>query len=404
METAAGIRRQNRFQVLRAIHADPMPTRKSIAGQTDLSLATVTSIVGELIAGGVVCEVAIRRQPAGRPTAQLALNPNCGVLLGVDIAETYVHVEVFDTSLTSLAATQCELHGSKNSPRLVADRVREAISQAAQSQVIEGRQILAVGVSAPGQVDQVGGTSVFAPNWDWHDVPLREMLAGAVEAPIVLDNPLKAQAIAELWANGGGSVEVLVVLNVGTGVGAGIAINRQLFRGPTNSAGEWGHTVLVADGRPCRCGSRGCIEAYVGAPGIVETLREIAPTSPILGGDQTTVLRSLRTAIDAGDETALLALERTGRYLGMAIANVVNMLNPQKVVLGGWVARTLGDRLLEAARPSIKTHALATPLDAAEIVLQRLPGNPVSLGAATIALEQFLDSITDVTRPADAPR
>ena len=404
METAAGIRRQNRFQVLRAIHADPMPTRKSIAGQPDLSQATVTSIVGELIAGGVVCEVAIRRQPAGRPTAQLALNPNCGVLLGVDIAETYVHVEVFDTSLTSLAATEFELHGSRTSPRLVTDRVREAISQAAASQVIEGRQILAVGVSAPGQVDQVGGTSVFAPNWDWHDVPLREMLAGAVEAPIVLDNPLKAQAIAELWANGGGCVEDLVVLNVGTGVGAGIAINRQLFRGSTNSAGEWGHTVLVADGRPCRCGSRGCIEAYVGAPGIVETLREIAPTSPILGGDQTAVLRSLRTAIDAGDEAALLALERTGRYLGIAIANVVNMLNPQKVVLGGWVARTLGDRLLEAARPSIKAHALPTPLDAAEIVMQRLPGNPVSLGAATIALEQFLDSITDVTRPADAPR
>lgn len=399
--SAAEIRRLNTCDVIRAIHALPSPTRKRIAAGSNLSFATISSIVASLIANDLVHEVAIRRQATGRPTAELALNDKHGVLLGVDIAETYVHVETFDSSLTSLSSTELVLDAHKNDARSVTQRVRDAIEQELGRYEGSGRRILGVGVSAPGQVDSVGGTSVFAPNWDWHNVPLLSMLRNAVDAPLTLDNPLKAMAIAELWSGSGRNVDNFVVLNIGTGVGAGIAMNRQVFRGRTNSAGEWGHTVLVADGRACRCGSRGCVEAYVGAPGIMQSLREIDPSSQLLhDGDQTSTLRALRRALDDGDAIAAQVLERTAHALGIAISNIVNMLNPELVVLGGWVVAVLGEVLLDAARPHITTHALATPLMATKFEIQQIAGNAVSLGAATSALEGYLDSLNDVTASA----
>ena len=398
LKSAAEIRRANTFDVIRAIHALPSLTRKDIAADIDLSFATISSIVSNLIAHDVVHETGTKRQATGRPTAQLALNGEHGLLLGVDIAETYVHVETFDSSLTSLSSTELPLDPHQNGAKSVTRQVREAIEQELARGESSSRRILGVGVSAPGQVDSVGGTSVFAPNWDWHNVPLLSLLRNVVDAPLTLDNPLKAMATAELWSGSGRNFDDFAVLNIGTGVGAGIAIGGQVFRGRTNSAGEWGHTVLVAGGRACRCGSTGCVEAYIGAPGIMQTLREIDPASPLRhGSDQTATIKSIRSGLEQGDETAAQVLERTAYFLGIAMSNLVNMLNPELVVLSGWVVKTLGEDLLTAARPHISAHILATPAMAVKFEIQQIGGNAVSLGAATGALENYLDSINDVT-------
>ena len=401
--SAADIRRANTFDVIRAVHALSAPTRKVIATESSLSFATVSSIVADLVALGLVQEIGIQRQTTGRPTAQLALDPSHGILLGVDIAETYVHVETFDSSLKTLSFTELALDPHQNDARSVAGTVGDAIAQELNRDGREAKAVLGIGVSAPGQVDQAGGTSVFAPNWDWHNVPLLSLLHQTVDAPLVLDNPLKAITIAELWSGAGRSVSDFAILNVGTGVGAGIALDGRVFRGKTNSAGEWGHTVLVAGGRDCRCGSRGCVEAYVGAPGIMQTLREIAPDSPLLiDDDQTATVHALRRALDDDDPVAGEVLKRTGRFLGIGISNVINMLNPDLVVLAGWVVRILGVDLLDAARPHVTSHALSTPASAARLDIQKINGNAVSLGAAAIALETYLDSLNNVqlSRPA----
>lgn len=397
-DSAADIRRTNTFDVIRTIHALPQATRKVIATENNLSVATVSSIIADLIGSDLVREIGIRRQTTGRPTAQLALNPDHGILLGVDIAETYVHVDTFDSSLQLLSSTELPLDPHQNGARSVASKISDAISQELNRSERQILPVLGIGVSAPGQVDQVGGTSVFAPNWDWHNVPLLALLRNAVDAPLVLDNPLKAITIAELWSESGRSVSNFAVLNIGTGVGAGIALGGKIYRGRTNSAGEWGHTVIVADGRACRCGSRGCIEAYIGAPGIMQSLREIAPTSNLLlGGDQTATLHRLRHALDDGDPIAAQIVERTGYFLGIGISNLINILNPERVVLGGWVVDTLGEYLLDAARPHMDSHALATPALASRLDIQKITGNAVSLGAATLAFERYyLDSMNGV--------
>lgn len=395
--STAEIRRRNVFNIIRAIHASDAPTRKWVATETGLSVATVSNVVASLVKRGLITEVAHTRQAVGRPTAELALNGSHGLLLGIDIAETYVHVETFDSALAPISSTELTLDSHRNEASAVTRRVRDAIAQEVSTYPAGAPPLLGVGVSAPGQVDSVGGTSVYAPNWDWRNVPLLALLKDLVDAPLSLDNPLKSVTIAELWSGYGRMVDDFIVLNLGTGVGAGIAFDRQVFRGRTNSAGEWGHSVIVAGGRACRCGSLGCVEAYVGAPGIMQTIRELDPASPLLrGDDQTSTLAELRAAADHQDPAALEVIERTGYYLGIAMGSLINILNPQLVVLGGWVTRILGDRLLTAALAHIGTHSLPTPLAATKFEVQNLAGNPVSLGAASLALEKYLDSTNDV--------
>lgn len=394
MRTAADIRKLNSFAVVRSIHASGEATRRELAELAGLSFATVAVICTDLLDRGVLVEVAKSRAAAGRPTAKLSLNPDHGYLLGVDIAETYVHVEALDASLELISSTRHEIDLHKRGPREVVESITRAIAEERSKHF--GRRLLGVGVSAPGQVDQVGGTSVFAPNWDWHNVPLLEMISKAVDAPLFLDNPLKSLAIAEMWLQPERRMQNFVVLNLGTGVGAGIAIDGQVLRGRTNSAGEWGHSVLVVDGRPCRCGSRGCVETYVGAPGILQTLRESYPKSDLLhGDDQTATIRAIAAAAAQQDPVALDVIEQTSRYLGIAIASAVNLLNPDAIILGGWVAAELGAELLEKSRAHIRTHALAVPTMAASFELQDPRGNSVSLGVAAFALERYLDSIPD---------
>jgi predicted NBD/HSP70 family sugar kinase len=235
--------------------------------------------------------------------------------------------------------------------------------------------------------------SVFAPNWGWHDVAFGDLLAAALGITVHLDNPLKASTVAELWFGAGRHHQDFAVITLGTGVGAGLAVGGSLYRGSTNSAGEWGHTRLTLDGRPCRCGDTGCVEAYVGAPGIVRHLRDRDPDSPLLHpDDQTASLNALAAAAVAGDQVALDVLADTARYLGAGIADLVNLLNLEVVILSGWVTDLLGDLLLPQVRAATGRHTLQRPFEATSIRLCQVP-EPVALGAATLALEGFLASI-----------
>jgi predicted NBD/HSP70 family sugar kinase len=161
----------------------------------------------------------------------------------------------------------------------------------------------------------------------------------------------------------------------------------------SNSAGEWGHTTLVLDGRLCHCGNHGCVETYVGAPGIMLNLRELSPGSTLLHPeDQTATINALARGVAAQDPVATKVVRDTARYLGAAIADLVNLLNPEVVVLSSWVAATLGEPLLAEVREAVARHALRRPLAATEIVLSPIPTDPVCLGAATFALEGALTS------------
>jgi predicted NBD/HSP70 family sugar kinase len=392
--TSRDIRTANRYGVLRHIVAESPVSRQELAAVTGLSLATVANLVGELLELGLLIEVGYEDSDGGRPRGLVAVNAEGGALIGVDVAETYIHVELYDLSLAVLARAEEELRPGEREPSQVLTHIVSAVTSVVAEAGIPADRVLGVGVSMPGMVDREGGVSVFAPNWDWHDVPLLGLLAEHIPYPLYLDNPLRACTVAELWFGAARGCDDVVVVNLGTGVGAGIALGGALHRGVTNSAGEWGHTTLVLDGRLCHCGNHGCVETYVGAPGIMQNLRELAPESPLLHpDDQTATIDALALGVAAGDPVAVKVVRDTARYLGAAVSDLVNLLNPEVIVLSSWVARRLGAPLLEEVREAVARHALRRPLESTEIVLCPIASNPVSLGAATFALEGSLASV-----------
>lgn len=296
--TSRDIRTANRYGVLRHIVAESPVSRQELAAATGLSLATVANLVGELLELGLLIEVGYEDSDGGRPRGLVAVNAEGGALIGVDVAETYIHVELYDLSLAVIARAEEELRPGEREPSQVLAHIVSAVSCVVAEAGIPADRVLGVGVSMPGMVDREGGVSVFAPNWDWHDVPLLSLLAEHIPYPLYLDNPLRACTVAELWFGAARGCDDVVVVNLGTGVGAGIALGGALHRGVTNSAGEWGHTTLVLDGRLCHCGNHGCVETYVGAPGIMQNLRELAPESPLLHpDDQTATIDALARGV-----------------------------------------------------------------------------------------------------------
>lgn len=390
--TITDIRRGNRLAVLRHIYAAETASRQVLTQHSGLSTATVANVVTDLIEARVVVETGFEQAQVGRPRAILTVNPHSGYLVGIDIAETYIHFELFDLRLTFRQAIEHRLDHAENQPRQVLEHLVQGLAELLQAADVPRGAVLGVGVSVPGLVEPSGGVSVFAPNWGWRDVPLLTLLREQIDLPLYLDNPLKAIALAQLWFGAGRNASNLIVLNIGTGVGAGVIINGQLYRGAVNGAGEWGHTTLALDGRACRCGGAGCVETYVGSPGIIQHLQELAPHSPLLqAGDQTAIIEALAAAARQSDPAALATLRRTAHYLGAGVANLVNLFNPEVIVIGGWVGRQLGPYLLPELQPVVARYALAQTLASARIELCTLRHNPVSLGAATFALEGYLD-------------
>jgi predicted NBD/HSP70 family sugar kinase len=384
--TAADIRRSNLFQVLRRVFAGAPTSRHEIVAESGLSMATVASIVTELLGAGVLLEVAPATRSKGRPLTRLALDPAYGSFVGVDVAETYLHVARYDASLTEVASTRREVDGEVRTPEDLERHLTDLLAQVAA----DLSTVRAVGISVPGLVDDESGVSVYAPNWDWRGVPLRARLSGRWQLPVHLDNPLKALMVSELWHDPGAAEANWAVVNLGTGVGAAIAVAGELYRGASNSAGEWGHTTVAVDGRECRCGGTGCVEAYVGAPGLLAFIEQVAPGHPWTSLGETAAIQALAEGVVADDVVALGVVAAAGGYLGAGLANLVNTVNPERIVLAGWVSDLLGDALLEAARPGVEHQALARPLQTVTMTRLTRPGNAVAFGAATFALEASL--------------
>jgi glucokinase-like ROK family protein len=389
--TSRDLKRSNRSHLLNLLYFNEPTTRLDLSQLSGLSPATVTKLISELINEQIVIETGVEDSQGGRPRTTLQIDPRYGYFIGVDVGETHIYVELFDIKLNSLSDQKFALDSGEMHPDDIARMIADGVKALQAASNIPDEKVLGVGIGMPGIVDRAGGVSIFAPNWGWHNVSLLDLLQQQLHLPILLDNGAQAMALAEMWFGAGKGIRNLVVLLIGTGVGSGVITEGRLYRGVSSSAGEWGHTCIVMNGRPCRCGSRGCIEAYAGAPAIIESVRERDPRHPALRVEsQVEAIRTLREAVGAGDPVAEAVLEHVGDTLGTGIGNLINLFNPQLIVIGGWSGIALGDYLLPRIRHVVQTVALPQPRAAASITLSRLGWDAVSLGAATLALQAFL--------------
>jgi predicted NBD/HSP70 family sugar kinase len=402
--TVRDLRKSNRSRALWQLFFNGPLTRQEVGELSGVSTATVSNLVAALEAEGVVVEVGLEDSNGGRPRGLLQVNPGYGYVIGVDVGETAFLVELFDFRLQMLARHTSVTDMAMLDPEDAVSHITEGIESVIAEAGVDRGAILGVGVGVPGLVEHREDAVVHGQSVGWHAVPLEAMLCSRTGLPILVDNCAKTLGQAEKWFGAARSTDNAVIALLGIGVGTCIISNGEVYQGATGSAGEWGHTTMVVGGRTCRCGAEGCLEAYVGAGAIAARYEQLkgrhVTTSPgELEGRVTAI-------IDAAgrDPAAAQVLEETATYLGAGIADLVNLFNPERVAVGGWLGQALSDALLSRVREATGRHALHLPFSRVEIVKADLGKDAVALGGATLPIARLLAAGAVVAEPADRGR
>jgi predicted NBD/HSP70 family sugar kinase len=384
------LRKSNRARVLVELYMNGPMTRLEIGAAAEVSAATVSNLVGELITQGVVMEAGVEESEGGRPRVLLQVNANYANVIGVDVGETAVLTEVFDLGLQVLAShTSAPKSALRDLDEVVA-LILGGIERVVADSGVEPESILGVGVGVPGLVERGDDAVVHSQTVGWDGVPLGEMLRAGTSLPLVIDNGAKAFGQAEKWFGAAREAQNAIILLLGGGAGTAIITDGELYRGSSSSAGEWGHTTVTANGRICRCGASGCLEAYIGAAAVASRYDELSGSSePVAREDVVSRIVAIAAA-GPDDRAAAQLLEETAVYVGTGIADLINLFNPERIVVGGWMGALLGPKLLPRVREVAADHALRLPFRQVEIVAAELGRDAVALGAATLPISRFL--------------
>jgi predicted NBD/HSP70 family sugar kinase len=382
--TVRDLRRGNRSVLLTSLFFDQPRSRQELGEATGLSPGSISNVTRDLMREGIVVEAGSVDSDGGRPRALLQINPDHGYVIGVDVGETRVLVELFDLMMTERAKADLPLAPGKHGVDVVVDAVAGGLAAVLANAGVDTSRVLGVGVGVPGIVEYGPEALVHGQTFGWESAPLERLLRSATGLPLDIDNGAKTMGQAEMWFGAGRGAQHAVVCLIGSGAGASIITSGHTQRDSSSSAGEWGHTTVAVGGRPCRCGSRGCLEAYVGAEAILDRYG-----LPPLGDDQESALGALINSYGTS-RAAAEVLDDTALYLGAGMANLINLFNPERIILGGWAGLLLGDRLLPAIRAAACQHSLRHPFAGMSIELGRLGPDAVALGAATLPLERIL--------------
>ncbi|MFE1291444.1 ROK family protein [Streptomyces sp. NPDC058751] len=404
--TVRDLRRGNRTAVLQRLYFDGPLSRYELGPATGLSSGSVSNVVAELVADGLVEEAGSVDSDGGRPRTLLRVVPGSGHMIGVDVGETRVRVELFDLTLTELARTErpLERQGYEADRPLrrqgydvdvIVGHIRDGIAEVLAEADIAPEQLLGVGIGVPGIVARTPerGAVVHGQTIGWDAVPLESLLRSACELPDTVpyfaDNGARTLGQAEMWFGAGRGARNAVVVLFGSGVGACL-VTEEVENGRSV---EWGHLTVRVRGRRCRCGALGCLEAYAGAEALLDRWREEGGRPPEGTDEETALTAMLAAAYPPGgaepDPVALAVLEETAEYLGAGLSDLINLFQPERILIGGWAGLQLGSRFLPAVRRYASSYALRYPAQHVTVDLGRLGPDAVTVGAAILPLADF---------------
>lgn len=358
------VREINLSIILNALRDHSPISRASLAGVTGLNKTTVSSLVQQLIDAHFVTEAGIlKTEDTGRPGMMLELNPNAGCMLGMEIGVDFISVVASNFGVETVWRRQVQHApdmGQEEILHRAVDLVREALKQIGD----ECREVLGLGVGVPGLVDISSGTILFAPNLHWRNVSVRRILEQNFDFPIHVDNEANMATLGESYFGVARGARSVLYISAGVGLGGGIVLEGRVLTGAGGFAGEVGHMTMQPDGLRCNCGNLGCWETLASQGSVFRRVREA-----VEGGARTLLLGYcdgdlenlsiplVVRAAQAGDSVATDALEETGVYLGIGLANLINALNPEVVVFGGSLSLA-GDFLLPVINRVIAERAL----------------------------------------------
>lgn len=378
--------------VLRLIWRENQISRAEISRQLDLSRSTVTEIVKELIPTGLIAEVGNGESSGGRKPIMLQFQDDAKVILGIDIGAT--HVSVALTNLRGkLLFWKEKKFAVREDPDGTLQLIEKLCSECLSTFKLGSSMLLSIGVSVPSPVDPIRPeylSETIIPAW--HGKSGLEKLREKYGVPVYLDNDANLGALAEHWWGAGKNVNDLIFVKISNGIGAGYIMGGKLYRGSKGIAGEMSHMPIDPNGRLCGCGLRGCLATVVSAWALqerVKTLANLYPDSSLLNSSLSII--DIEDAALAGDPLATQVVLEAANYLTIAVTSLVNLMNPDMIIIGGSLSR-LGDLVLKPIQNKMDETALVSSVSKTQLRTSMLGSKGIAIGAATLAIEQaFID-------------
>jgi N-acetylglucosamine repressor len=377
---APKMRTANRAAILGWIQQNNVMTRPDLAQKTGLTPTTVSDLTRQMIKEGLILPTGTGKSAGGRRPEELGLNPAAGHVVGIDLEEVLTIV-ILDFAANCVYRAQITL-GEHRQPNEVLAIIDGMYRKAINILNISPHKILGAGFSVPGLVDTDQGVAAFLPHLNWRGVEVRTRLSKILGVEVLVENEARATVMAEQWLGHGKQTGDFICFNVKTGIGSGIVTHGILYRGVCGTAGEVGHTTILVDGPLCSCGNRGCLEAVASTKGLLMRAKNQ------LG--ESISLAKLAERARQGEPRCLDLLKENGIYLGIGLANLVNILNPELIIL----ERDLllyADLIIDLLQDVLGNKALEMPRSRVRIVPSKIGQDAPAIGAAILPLAKFFE-------------
>lgn len=387
----------NRSLILNIIREKGPISRADIAKLTKLTPPTVSSFVKELLQAEIVIERNLGESSGGRKPTLLTLSEDMFHVIGMDIGSQ--NIKTILTSITGKVINKSvvPLPAQTTNETLLSFMI-DSVSSILDHAKIDEDKIVGIGVGMHGIVDVEEGSSVFAPNLNLQDIPIKRVLEERFNMMVKVENDGRAMSLGELWFGNGAGIDSFVCINVGRGIGAGIIINGKLYHGSHFISGEIGHMIIDIDGPQCTCGNYGCLQTFASGPSIVDWVKkemrlgQSSLLTNLTKGDLDEVTGELiyLSALE-GDTLCKTALQQAGRYLGVGITNLIHTVNPRRIIIGGGVSNA-GDLIMDNIIQTVNQRALTNPAKQTEIILSKFGDDATAMGAVALILAELFTS------------
>lgn len=373
------MRELNEQRVLTLLRQEGPISRAELARRSNLSRSTISSIIAALLASNIVQETGIGYSNGGRRPIMVEFNYQSSYAIGVELGDTALTILLTDLAANVLRRVHAPFDITAGPETCLAQLVAQINRVLKDAQVLPAK-VVGVGVGVPGPLAYATGRPVTPPAMPgWHDIPLRALLEDALGLPVFVENDANLGALAEHhWGAAQGCDNLAYVYLGDGGIGCGLILDGKLYRGDVGSAGEIGHLTIEEHGPACRCGAFGCLEALAGTPALLRRARALGLNCANTG--------DLIRLAEAGNRQAAALLHTTGEYLGVALANLLNMINPGCVVIGGALSAA-GERLFEPLHATLRQRGLGVAVEHVAIVPGALGYEVVAVGAVSLVIQ-----------------
>ena len=382
--------------VLKVIRDNGSLSRAEIAKLTGLTPASVTNITKILIEDKFLIESKIGESSGGRPPIILELNPNARYVIGIGIGVGVIDVVITNLSAQIITKKSIIIDNERYNYDLVFKKLINLINEVLESSELDKEKILGVGVALHGIVDARTGISIHALYYGWKNKNIKEKLEEELGLTVYVDNDVRAMALGESWFGATKDIANFVTLNISNGIGAGIIINNAPYYGVDFSAGEIGHIVVEADGDKCNCGNYGCLETVASNNNIIrKTIKLIkqganSSLSEEIDDINNLSIEDICKAASYDDELSITILKEAARYIGIAITNLINILNPTAIVVVGEIFENT-THTIESLSEIVKNRGLKLSSENVKIIRSLLGRDAAVVGASTLVIQEIFN-------------